>query len=165
MSETVPVPQFTPPVVDDEGIADFTVERKRLRFRIDQDVFEAASAVPANILMELMDLQGQIDRIQAEGSNKEEREAFFREFFGRVLLQDSLDLFISRLSDKTKPIDLRQMSNVIGWLFQEYTSGIPFEQRQGSSDGSGPGQGDGTNLTGAVSSQASTSNDSQPIAS
>lgn len=165
MSEQAPQASDFRPTIDEEGIADFTIERKRIRFRVDRDVFEAAPALPAEILMELMDLQGRIDQMQKDDPGSEGRRQFFADFFGKFLLKESLERFLARLHDLDHPIDLRQMTGIIPWIIEQYTGGLPLGQPTDSSAGSGPSPDGGTRSTADASSPVSTSAESGSIAS
>lgn len=148
------------PQMGEDGVMDFTIPRKRMQFRVDRDVFEAAPAIPAEILMRLQGMADQVNDL--DKATEERRREFLRGFFGQFLLQESLERFLSRLADLGNPIDIIQMSKIMEWAFQEYSGGLPFGQLEASSGGQQPNQGDGTNSMATASSTVSTSDGSQP---
>lgn len=141
-------------------IKDFTKPRKRIQFKIDDDVFEAASAIPAEVLM---DFAAQFAGMDPENAPVDKQLEAFRSVLSLVLLEESLDRFNARLRDRSNPIDIEQIEEIITWLFAEY--GLrPTELSSGSSAGpSGPvsGMDSMANTADAVSiSAASPSTDS-----
>lgn len=116
-------------------IKDFTKARKRLQFKIDDDVFEASPAVPAEVLM---DFATQFVGTDPENASVDKQLEAFRSVLGLVLLEESLARFNARLRDRARPIDISQVEDVITWLFEEY--GLrPTELPSPSSTGpSGP---------------------------
>lgn len=119
---------------------DFTREHKRIQFKIDDDVFEAAPALPARTLMEFAVTAERIINAEAE-----ERAGLFDEMFGMILLPDSFELFQKRMADPQQPIEFPQIEAIIMWLFEEYglrPTEVSFPSSVGSVD-----QGDGRSLT------------------
>lgn len=123
-------------------IKDFSKARKRLQFRIDDDVFEAASAVPADVLIDYtMEFAG-LDPAKVP---IEQQLKVFRSVLELTLLPESLTRFTARMRDRENPIEMDQIDSVITWLFEEY--GLrPTESPSDSSDGQ-PAPATGTSLT------------------
>ena len=144
-----------------DGIRDFTPEvAAPIRFRVWDDVYEAARELPAGTLMDFIALA---DRFRGSGTETDGGQAvgLFTELFDLVLLPASAELFRLRLRDLQKPVPTSKLPEIVTWLFEEY-SGRPLEQPPPSPDGPGP---DGTSSTAAAPSPASTPAVSAPTAS
>lgn len=120
---TQPIPAEATPVKD------FTRERKRLVFRIDDDLFEAATALPGNVLAQFATRFSNIESIPLDQQLK-----VFADALGLVLLPEANSRFQKRLDDLQNPIELEQASDVIQWLLEAY--GLrPTEPSSDSSTG------------------------------
>lgn len=153
---------ITPTVVSNAPPAagrDFSRKRKQLVFTIDDDVFEAAAALPGDVFAEFVTLYN--DRADAD-SYKDQRE-MLKKALSLALFPDSYERFAHRLQDKARPIDDDQMSDVVMWLLEEYGM-RPTEPSPNSSDGSASPD-SGTNSTANTQPEASASATSQPTAS
>lgn len=149
---TQPVPTQATPVKD------FSRKRKRLLFRIDDDVFEAATALPGKTLARFATRFTDIEKTPLG-----EQLNVFADALGMVLLPESNSLFQKRLDDLTKPIELEQASDVIQWLLEAY--GLrPTEPSSDSSTGQ-PSPAPGTNSTDAQQPTVSIPATFQPTAS
>lgn len=127
--------------VDDE-MMDFSSPRKSLKFKVDDDVFEAAPDIAAELAIEFMDLTNKIDETSA---TSDEQISILHSMFKMVLLPDSATRFIGRLRSPERPIGYGKINKIITWLFGEY--GLrPTESDSSSSTGS-ESQDAGTNLT------------------
>jgi hypothetical protein len=149
---TQPIPTEAAPVKD------FSRKRERLLFRIDDDVFEAATALPGKTLARFATRFTDIEKTPIG-----EQLNVFADALGMVLLPESNSLFQKRLDDLAKPIELEQASDVIQWLLEAY--GLrPTEPSSDSSTGpSSPAS--GTNSTGAQPQPASIPATFQPTGS
>jgi len=137
---------------------DFSRDRERKTFRIDNDVFEAAPAIPAGTLVDFATRFGDLDSADAV-----KRLDILTQALNLVLLPDSFKLLTSRMRDKVNPIEIDQLSDVIVWLLGEY--GLrPTQPFSESSDGQ-PNPESGTNLTAPFLPGESISILSPPIAS
>lgn len=141
----------------DRGIKDFT-EHIDVQFRIDDDIFVGMSNIPA---LHLMQFGSMFDGMTPEQivNNPET----YHDMMSLVLEQSSADLFFARMGDKTKPISLPQMMNVVTWLMEEYGM-RPTPPSPASSSGSA-NPGDGTSSTGSQSPLGLTSSNFPPLAS
>jgi hypothetical protein len=149
---TQPTPAEATPVKD------FSRERKRLTFRIDNDVFEAATALPGKTLARFAARFADIETMTVD----KQLDAF-ADALGMVLLPESNALFQKRLDDLQQPIELDQASDVIQWLLEQY--GLrPTEPSSPSSTGL-PSPASGTSSTDAQQPQASIPATFQPTAS
>ena len=145
-------PTASPPVKD------FSRQRKRLQFRIDDDLFEPARALPGKTLTRFAARFADVDKAPVD-----KQLDVFTEALGMVLLPESNARFQKRLDDLEQPIELEQASDVITWLLEEY--GLrPTEPSSDSSSGL-PSPASGTNSTGAQQPQASIPATFQPTAS
>jgi hypothetical protein len=106
---TQPIPAEATPVKD------FTRERKRLLFRIDDDLFEAAQALPGKALARFAGRFADLEKATPEAQLDAIADAL-----SMVLLPESNSRFQKRLDDLEHPIELEQGSDVIAWLMEEY---------------------------------------------
>lgn len=118
---------------------DFSKPRQARRFRIDDDVFEAVSAIPAGILAEFA---GKLSRDTADAT---QRFSIIVEALDLVLLPESFSLLRKRMSDKHDPVELDQLNDVIVWLLEEY--GLRPTEPSPNSSGGQPNPEPGTSLT------------------
>lgn len=95
---------------------DFSRQRKRLDFTIDDDTFDAAPALPGDVFVEFVGLYnstGDVDGLK-------EQHDLLKQALELVLLDESWQRFAARLKDKARPIEDDQMSDVVIWLLEEY---------------------------------------------
>jgi hypothetical protein len=125
----------------DEEIRDFTSDRKPLKFKIDNDIFEAPANIPAQILLDFS------RRYEAMGEQAETGTYIeaTQDLIAMVLKPSSVERFKARLSDIENPISLDQLNSILTWLMEEYT-GRPTESSEGSSNGQ-PSPESGTSST------------------
>jgi hypothetical protein len=130
-SPTPTDPRLVPPPVDDQGIADFSSPRRRVRFRIDDEVFEGPRELPAEHALRFIAKAEHWRDVPRDQAPK-----LLGGMFEEVLLPESLTRFRARLSDPDHPVGLMQIPRIITWLFEQYgmrpTVGLPD-----SSNGSG----------------------------
>lgn len=113
---------------------DFSKVRKKIEFMIDGDVFEAAPAVPAEVLIEYTQ---EFSGMDPEKIPIEQQLKAFRSILALTLLPDSLKLFTERMRDQQRPIEIDQISEVITWLFEEYglrPTELPTDSSSGQPD-------------------------------
>lgn len=151
MTQPIPTETATP-------VKDFSRKRERLIFRIDGDIFEAATALPGKTLARFAARFADIEKTPVD----KQLDAF-ADALGMVLLPESNALFQKRLDDLEHPIELEQASDVIQWLLERY--GLrPTEPSSDSSTGpASPAS--GTSLTDAQQPQVSIPATFQPTAS
>jgi hypothetical protein len=119
-------------------IKDFSKSRKRLQFRIDGDVFEAAPAVPAEVMISFAEKFTMADPTKMTVA---QQVGIFREVLEIVLLPDSMQRMKSRMSDAANPVDIEQLDQIIQWLFEEYGMRPTTESVSSSNGGSPPAPG------------------------
>lgn len=148
---TQPIPTEATPVKD------FSRKRERLVFRIDDDIFEAATALPGKTLARFAARFADVENIPID----KQLDAF-ADALGMVLLPESNSRFQKRLDDLENPIELEQASDVIQWLLEKY--GLrPTEPSSDSSTGpASPAS--GTSLTDAQQPTVSIPATFQPTA-
>lgn len=138
---------FPIPVMDDDvDIRDFTIREKRVRFRIDGDVFEAQALLGIPLMQELVKSTKAIGKMVEE----ERYEGIFA-IFDQLLYPDSAQRFRERATSVgDEAIDVRrQLIPVLYYLLEKY--GLrPTQQSSDSSTGSPSGT-DGTTTTAGVS--------------
>lgn len=99
------------PVVD--GVADFTIERGPIRFRISPDVFEAVPGLATN---EALAMVAEAERIRDSTLPIEERMKIIGQLMDRMLQPESAQLFRERLGSREHPIELPHIYRLIPWL-------------------------------------------------
>ncbi|WP_460071071.1 hypothetical protein [Streptomyces sp. YKOK-I1] len=155
---TEPTHTHAPVPTESAPIRDFTRKRDRLLFRIDDDLFEAAAALPGNTLARFASRFSDIEKTSVD-----QQLGIFIDVLAMVLLPESAARFNKRLDDLAQPIELEQASDVITWLLEAY--GLrPTEPSSPSSDGP-PSPESGTSSTDAPPPQASIPATFQPTAS
>lgn len=133
-------------------IKDFSKARKRLVFRIDEDVFEAAAAIPAEVMIQFAERFTSAD---PTSMSPKEQVGIFREMLEIVLLPESMAVMRKRMADPRNPVDMGQLDEIITWLFEEY--GLRPTQESSSSSGGVSPPGPGTTLTGSTPGEVSIS--------
>lgn len=141
---------FTPQPVD--GIRDFTVEKPRIQFKLDGDIFTGVREIPA---VKAMEFSGHAEKMQREDVEMSERIAGFIDVLRLLLEPASAELFISRLNDPANPIGVQTMLKIVPWLFEHYSQ-RPTTPDSDSSTGSGNPE-SGTSSTVSTSAVALTS--------
>lgn len=141
------------------GTKDFSRKRERILFVVDEEEFEAAVALPAEIFVQFTVRFNEYTETEGWKESYEALDAAL----DLVLLTDSYERLHARFSDKTKPVDLDQMADIIMWLLEQY--GLrPTQPSSDSSDGQ-PSPEPGTSSTENSPAEESTSELSLPIAS
>lgn len=115
-------------------IKDFSKARKRLQFRIDDDVFEASPAIPAEVMISFA------ERFTSADPSKltvKEQVGIFRDVLEIVLLPESMAQMRKRMADAAAPVDMEQLDQIIQWLFEEYGM-RPTQESSSSSSGDSP---------------------------
>ena len=125
-----------------DGVKDFTRKHERITFRIDADVFEAARALPGEVLAQFA------TRFQEIGSMPVAQQVNgILDALGLVLLPESAARFAKRLGSLENPVELEQAMDVLMWLLERY--GLrPTQPSSNSADGP-PSPVSGTNSTDA----------------
>jgi hypothetical protein len=126
-------------------IRDFSKKRKKLVFRVDDDEFEAASAIPAEVMIQFAE---RITTADPSKMTPKEQVAIFRDMLEMVLLPESMAVMRQRMADARNPVDMQQLDEIIQWLFEEYGM-RPTVDPSSSSNGDSP-LGSGTTLTAAT---------------
>lgn len=116
-------------------IKDFSIDKQEtLKFKIDDDVFEAVPIVGAQILRDitnmsdLAQLQGideasvTQDQLKAMADAANQHTARTMQFLDLVLLPDSAARFAERLRSTDKPITIQQTYEVWRWLIERYSA-------------------------------------------
>jgi hypothetical protein len=141
-------------------IRDFTPERKPpIRFRIHDEVYEAAPELPGGTLLDFATLAEQFDGAAEQGDAA--KVGLLVDLFDKVLLPASAELFKTRMRDLERPITIGVVPDILNWLFSEYT-GRPLAPSAASSDGP---EANGGSSTADAPSQGSILAGSPPTAS
>jgi hypothetical protein len=149
-----------------EEIRDFTRTRSHepIRFKIDDDTFEAHPSCGAALLIQIGDIERLAQALNVDAANasaeqlKElqlattERQLRLMNFLDAVLLPDSAERLAARLRSVDDPIELDQLQDVAMFLAMRYAA-RPTGPSSASSNGH---DGGGHNSTGSARSKAST---------
>lgn len=121
---------------------DFSRPRTEKKFQIDGDVFEAAPAIPGDVLAEF---GTRFDSFSREPGA--DRLSILSDALELILFPESFARLKTRLRDQTNPVELAQLSDIIVWLLEEY--GLrPTQPSSASPDGQ-PSPESGMTLTGS----------------
>lgn len=93
----------------------FTTRSEPIRFRIDDDDFEAASEIPAATLFELAGVK---DEIRAAENRTQQFDALLS-IFQKLLTDESYKMLHDRVSSREKPIPNKTLMEVMDWLLGE----------------------------------------------
>ena len=149
---------MTEPTTSPPPVKDFSRPHRQLQFRIDDDLFEAARALPGKTLARFAARFADVDKAPVD-----KQLDVFTEALGMVLLPESNTRFQKRLDDLEQPIELEQASDVITWLLEEYGLRPTEPSSESSSGPSSPAS--GTNSTGEQQPQVLIPATFQPTAS
>lgn len=127
-------------------IKDFTKVRKKIQFQVDDDVFHAASTIPAETMIQFTEGFTSMDPSQMSPA---QMVSSLRQVIEFCLLPDSIGKFKQRMSDPENPIDMEQLDQIVQWLFEEYGMRPTDEPSNSLSGGSLPAPG----TTSTVSTQ------------
>lgn len=115
---------------------DFSVSQKPIRFKVDDDIFEAVPDIAAELAMEYADLIEKVtSRADDDSIDVEEQKQVVYSTIRLVMFPESAERFIARLSDQQKPISQKKFGEITAWLMEQY--GLrPTESDSASSTGS-----------------------------
>jgi len=119
-------------------LKDFSKKRKRLQFTVDDDTFEAAAAIPAEVMIQFAE---RVSTTDPNAMSPKEQVGIFREMLETVLLPDSMAVMRKRMADPRNPVDMEQLDSIITWLFEEYGMRPTQESNSSSAGDSIPGPG------------------------
>lgn len=125
-------------------IKDFSKVRKTLQFRVDDDVFQAASAIPAEVMIQFTEAITSSDPTKM---SPKEQVGVLRGMLEIVLVPESLARFKERMADVGNPIELDQINDIVTWLFEEYGMRPTVESVSSPNGASPPGPGTGSTVT------------------
>lgn len=143
---------FTPPPDDDDvEIKDFTLKQKRIKFKIDNDIFEATRVVGLPLMQDLVKVTRGMGKMSDSGDF-----SAIPAIFNELLLPASAQRFSERLQAKgDDAIDVRQqLLPVLQYLLEKF--GLRPTQLSSESSPGSPGETDGITSTDGSSAEAST---------
>ena len=146
MSETTPAAAPRP-------VKDFSQARSPIRFTIDSDTFEAASDIPAEVLVQFAN---RFNDLNLKTLDPEAQYRTLMSVMELVLFPASFTVLTGRTKDLERPVTLPQLSDVIAWLLGEYGM-RPTQPSSNSSAGSAspvPGTNSMASTPDAVSTSA-----------
>lgn len=115
---------------------DFSSSPEPVKFKVDDDVFEAYRVLSIPSLQEAVKVMKMIGDLKMDDPNSEETIAKMEKFiqiFDALLIEESAERFKARALGKENPIGLKQIIGIISWLLEVYG----FRPTQQSSDSSG----------------------------
>jgi hypothetical protein len=124
-------------------IKDFSKARKTLQFRVDGDVFQAVSAIPAEVMIQFTEALTSADPTRM---SPKEQVGVLRGVLDLVLEAESLVRFKERMADVGNPIEIDQINDIVVWLFEEYGMRPTVESVSSASGGSPPAPGTGSTV-------------------
>lgn len=145
--------------VDDE-VMDFSLRRRSLRFRVDDDVFEAAPDIATDLALEFAD---KTELLNSSATPSDEKIKLTHSLIRLLLFPESADRFIARLADPRQPIGPSKLGEIIKWLFEEYGMRPTTSDSVSLTGSDGPAS--GTSSPAITAAAASTSADSVSIGS
>ena len=137
------------------AVKDFSRPRTRVAFTIDGDTFEAPPAIPAEVFMEYAERYSQLQARDDDQRNPREMIDAMKGVLAIVLYPQSYELFVHRMRDPNKPIDLAQVQDVIVWLMEQYGMRPTVPSSESSTGPAAPES--GTSWTGSTPDAVSTS--------
>jgi len=103
------------PITDE--IMDFSSPRQAIRFRVDDDVFEASPQVAAISMIRFAD---EAERLESPDTTQEDQIKIIENLFRIILTTESAERFIARLADDDRPIGITQFMDITRWLLEQY---------------------------------------------
>lgn len=97
-------------------IADFSTPKRNIQFKIDDDVFDVVSDIPAIVAFEFAELADQLD--QTDAGLTEHIELMDR-LLSIVLTDKSAKRFMARLRSSKDPITAEQFFKVLNYTMEE----------------------------------------------
>lgn len=107
----------TTDVTVDNGIMDFSSPRGTIKFRIDDDIFEAHSEVAA---ISMLRFASEAERMEDKDVSIDEQVKILQNMFHIILTSESATRFIRRLEDDARPIGIGQFTKITTWLLEQY---------------------------------------------
>lgn len=115
-----------------EEIMDFSLPRGNIKFRLENDVFEAVPEIATELALEFVD---DAAALEEDKISTREQLAVIKKLFHMVLLPESAERFVARLRDPANPIGPERFQRVLTFLMERY--GLrPTEPDSDSSPGS-----------------------------
>lgn len=110
-------PSYAGRGIVDRPVRDFSTGRQPIRFRVDGDLFEALAELPALDSILLTELLNAFDRVDVTGR---ERFEVIVKFLETVLVAESAERFVARLTSRAQPIGFNRLLDVMLWLVAQY---------------------------------------------
>lgn len=101
----------------DDNVMDFSSPQENIRFRMDDDMFEAIPEIAAISMLRFAD---NAERLEDATISSEEKIKIIQDLFRMVLVPESSTRFIRRLDDSTHPIGMRRFIDVTQYLLERY---------------------------------------------
>lgn len=118
----------------DVHMRDFTRKRKKIRFQIDKDTFEAKPSLSVQVIDDLLTVASSIS--DDNNSTKDYLHAV-EGVLQQVLTPSCVDRFMARLWSKDDDaFDFEQVISIVSWLLEIYAGGYPTKSSSSESDSS-----------------------------
>lgn len=141
---------MTTNVLTSEEMMDFSLPPRNLKFKVDADVFEAVPELATERALTFADEAANMDD---DDVTTRQRMDIIEKLFHLVLVPESADRLIARLSDPINPIGPERFQRILTYLMEQY--GLrPTEPGSDSSPGSDVRE-TGTNSTASASATGS----------
>jgi hypothetical protein len=101
-------------------VFDLSSDLPPIRFKIDDDVFEAVREIPALLALDFAQRAEKIGDALEDQVSSSEMITIIRGVFELVLLDESVQRLLDRLSDKNNPISVERMTVLVQRLFEVY---------------------------------------------
>lgn len=151
-AQQTPFNVVAPPPSDEVEIKDFTLKEKRIKFKIDDDIFEATRVLGLPLMQDLVKVTKGMSNMSESGDYSS-----IPAIFNELLLPGSAERFNQRLMAKgDDAIDVRsQLMPVLHYLLEKF--GLRPTQPSSESSTGSPVETDGTPSTAGSSLEASVS--------
>lgn len=117
-------------------VKDFSRPADLIRFRVDDDVFEALPELPALDAILVTDLLNTFDSASITGRDRFDLIVKFVEI---VMTTESAERFVARLTSRERPLGFNRLLEIMIWLVNRYRAEIASDE-----DDAGVEDGDAT---------------------
>jgi hypothetical protein len=100
-----------------EEMKDFSRPKRAIKFKVDDDVFEATPELAAALVVEFAEEAELIDK---DATRPAELIGVMGNLLNRVLLPSSAERLMARLKDTKNPIGIERLLEIIEWLLEQY---------------------------------------------
>lgn len=146
---------------------DYSESLEPIRFKVNNDIFEAVASLPGAYVRELTSLVKGSGGVE-ELDNSAKLDAVFN-FLDKILLPGSAERFAERMNSKTEPIGFKQVVNIFSDLLADYLDSETPEETEAKvgleDESTRPTLGASSFSTGAVNTGTSSLGEQGSVAS